>query len=141
MLFLCGPSHGQSLQAAALTDTQCGSISGAPALFQQAAAPPALLSHCRLVSSGCNSGSGCSSRGIHGLWPSGFIHCSASDSSIAACGALLHAVPVGLSWAAWSFCSTPALLPSALSCLQGYFSLHFSHFTFQLLLHSNFPVS
>ena len=79
---------------------------------------------------------GCASFMPHPLLPHGVLHAAHGDLLCVvhmgckgtACSTM------GLSWSAWSFCSTcgtsPAFLLHLSCCLQGCFSLHFSHFTF-----------
>mgnify|MGYP001854104549 CR=1 FL=1 len=112
------PPTGCSPQAADLPKSPSAApYHKAPTLSPQAAAPPALLPYCGPPSLGCSSGLGCSCGSIRGLWPSGFIYCCSTGSSIAARGALLREVPMGLSWAARSFCSvySASCPPSALT--------------------------
>ena len=120
------PPTGCSPQAADLPKSPSAApYHKAPTLSPQAAAPPALLPYCGPPSLGCSSGLGCSCGSIRGLWPSGFIYCCSTGSSIAARGALLREVPMSLSWSARSFCSTPLLaLPPKISHICCRTTLH-----------------
>lgn len=75
-----------------------------------------------------------------GVPPSCLILCCPMGSSMVAHGDLLCVVHMGCRCTASTPGGSPAFLLH-LSCLQGYFSVHFSHFTFQLLLHIIFSLS